>query len=100
MSFLKTVRREAEVAFSKNAQALWFRIFKYVMLVCILYFFWGSRFLGPILLFILAASLSLHLWFRYKTSGWTKSYGLWDYDKNKSALDSDDDVDSKPQNGN
>ncbi|EMY79764.1 hypothetical protein LEP1GSC060_0910 [Leptospira weilii serovar Ranarum str. ICFT] len=95
MSFFKAVRREVEVAFSKNAQPPWFRIFKYVMLVCILYFFWESGFLGPLLLFILVVSLSLHVWFRYKTGGWTKSYGLWNYEKNKSAQD---EVDSKAQN--
>jgi hypothetical protein len=41
-SFNKMVRREMEVAFSKKAQPVWFRILKYILLGCILYFFWGA----------------------------------------------------------
>ncbi|MDI7166958.1 hypothetical protein [Leptospira santarosai] len=83
MSFSKIVRREIEVAFSKHSQPVWFRIFKYIFLGCILFLFWKSRWLGPTLIFLLVFSILLHLWFRYKTHCWTRSYGLWKYDQNK-----------------
>jgi hypothetical protein len=80
-SFNKIVKREMEVAFSKQAQPVWFRITKYVLLGCILYFFWGTKLLAIILLTLSAFSIFLHFWYRYKTSRWTKSYGLWKHDK-------------------
>ncbi|EKO35891.1 hypothetical protein LEP1GSC171_0058 [Leptospira santarosai str. HAI1380] len=48
-----------------------------------MFLFWKSRWLGPTLIFLLVFSILLHLWFRYKTHGWTRSYGLWKYDQNK-----------------
>jgi hypothetical protein len=83
MPFNKTIKREIEVAFSKRSQPLWFRILKYLLLGGIVYFFWGSKLLWIILLILFAFSMILHFWFRYKTHGWTKSYGMWKYDKNK-----------------
>jgi hypothetical protein len=77
MSFNKTIQREIEVAFSKHAQPVWFRILKYVLLAITCYFFW------IILIVLFVASLCLHFWYRYKTDGWTKSYGMWNYKKNK-----------------
>ncbi|MEI9908431.1 MAG: hypothetical protein WDO71_01405 [Bacteroidota bacterium] len=84
MSFRKIIKREIEVAFSKHSQPVWFRILKYILLAIVLYFFWGSQLLGIILLILFAAALVLHFWYRYKTYGWTKSYGMWNYDKGKS----------------
>jgi len=84
MSFSKILKREYEVAFSKNAQPLWFRILKYVLLGCFIYFFWNSKLFWIILTIVFILSLSLHFWYRFKTHGWTRSYGGWDYDKNRS----------------
>jgi hypothetical protein len=89
MSFNKIIKREIEVAFSKHAQPVWFRIVKYIVLGFIIYFFWGTRLLWIILLTIIVLSLFLHFWYRYKTNGWEKSYGLWKYDKSKSNQDTD-----------
>jgi len=83
----KTVRREFEVAFSKNSQPVVFRIVKYVLLGISLYLFWGSKYLWTTLLILFAIALFLHFWYRYKTEGWTKSYGMWNYEKNKSKLE-------------
>lgn len=66
---------------------MWFRILKYVLLGCLIYFLWGSKWLWLILIVIFVFGLSLHFWCRYKTEGWTKSYGAWDYEKNKCLLD-------------
>jgi hypothetical protein len=77
MSFRTTIQRELEVAFSKDAQPVWFRIVKYILLGGLFYFLWGTRLLWIILLSLLVVGASLHFWFRRKTHGWTKSYGLW-----------------------
>jgi hypothetical protein len=84
MSFNKIIKREIEVAFSKHSQPAWFRILKYILLGFILFFFWGTKFLWIILLVLFAFAMLLHFWYRYKTHGWTKSYGLWKHDKSKS----------------
>jgi hypothetical protein len=87
LKFSKLLKREYEVAFSKNAQPIWLRVVKYLVLACSIYFFWRSTLFWIILAIVLFLSLALHFWYRYKTEGWTKSYGGWDYDKNRSKLD-------------
>ena len=81
MKFSKTIKREAEVAFSKHSQPIWFRILKYVLLGSVLYFFWGSKLLWISLVVMFAFAMCLHFWYRHKTAGWTKGYGLWKLDK-------------------
>ena len=83
MALNKTIKRELEVAFSKHAQPVWLRVLKYIVLGCLLYFFWGEKLLWIILTVVLLLGLSLHFWYRYKTHGWTKSFGGWDFEKNK-----------------
>jgi len=83
MTLGKTIKRELEVAFSKHSQPTWFRIFKYVLLASILFFFWGTKLLWIILVIMFAFAMLLHFWYRYKTHGWTKSYGLWKHDKDR-----------------
>ena len=79
----KTVKRELEVAFSKKSQPVWFRVLKYILLACIVYFFWGTNLLWISLVVLFVLSLLLHFWFRWKTDGWTKSYGMWKYESGK-----------------
>ena len=88
MPLSKAVKREIEVAFAKHAQPVWLRILKYIFLACLIYFFWGNRLLWIILPSLLVAALTLHFWYRHKTHAWTKSYGGWDYEKNKPHLNS------------
>lgn len=83
MALGKTIKRELEVAFSKHSQPIWFRVFKYILLGAIVYFFWGTRLLWIILLIMFAVAMLLHFWYRYKTHGWTKSYGLWKHDNDR-----------------
>ena len=83
MALSKTIKREIEVAFSKHAQPAWFRIVKYILLASLVYFLWGRKLLWIILLIMISVGLLLHFWYRYKTKGWTRSYGAWNYDKNK-----------------
>jgi Flp pilus assembly protein TadB len=79
MAHHKGIKREFEVAFSKNAQPLWLRIVKYIPVAAIIYLLWGTRSLWIILVSLLLISLSIHFWYRYKTRGWTKSFGGWKY---------------------
>ena len=81
MSFKRIMNREFEVAFSKKSQPVWFRIVKYIVVVCLIYFLWGTLLLWILLSALFILGLVLHLWYRYKTEGWTKSYGMWRYDK-------------------
>jgi len=81
MPVSKTIKREFEVAFSKQSQPIWFRIFKYIVLGLVIYFFWGTNSLWIILLILFVLAMFLHFWYRYKTNGWRKSYGMWKYDK-------------------
>lgn len=83
MSFKKTLKREFEVAFSKNAQPAWFRIMKYAVLGVMIYLLWGTKWLWIILVILFVIAMVLHFWVRFKTNGWTKSYGMWKYEDNK-----------------
>jgi hypothetical protein len=83
MAFNKAIKREIEVAFSKHSQPLWFRLLKYILLGCLLYFLWGSELLWIILLLMFVLAMMLHLWYRYKTRGWTRSYGLWKHENDR-----------------
>jgi len=83
MSFKKALKREFEVAFSKNAQPAWFKIMKYAVLGVVIYLFRETKWLWIILAILFVIAMFIHFWVRYKTNGWTKSYGMWNYEKNK-----------------
>jgi hypothetical protein len=83
MALGKIIKRELEVAFSKHSQPIWFRVLKYILLGAILYFFRDTKLLWIILLIMFAFAMLLHFWYRYKTNGWTKSYGLWKHEKDR-----------------
>lgn len=84
MSFSKIMKREIEVAFTRHSQPIWFRILKYVLLIVTFYFFRQEKLFWIILCIGFASGLVLHLWYRSKTQGWTKSYGLWKHEESKS----------------
>lgn len=81
MPFSEIIKREIEIAFSKHSQPVWFRVTKYILLSILIYFLWGTDTLWIVLLVLLILSLCLHFWYRYKTKGWTQSYGMWKYHK-------------------
>lgn len=87
MTFRKIIKREIEVAFSKDAQPLWFRILKYAVLGILLYCFWDSKTFWILFLIGVVLSFLLHLWYRHKTDGWTKSYGLWKHENERRKKD-------------
>ncbi|MFD0751623.1 hypothetical protein ACFQZS_15840 [Mucilaginibacter calamicampi] len=73
----KLIKRELQVAFSKRAQPLWFRITKYCLFIFLGCMLWNGGSFGLVFSLLIIASLCLHFWYRYKTRGWTKSYGFW-----------------------
>jgi hypothetical protein len=83
MSLKKVIKREIEVAFSKHSQPIWFRVCKYILLVLVIFFFWDTKMLLVILSFLFVFSFAMHFWYRYKTKGWTQSYGLWKFRPDK-----------------
>ncbi|WP_460915420.1 hypothetical protein [Spirosoma areae] len=83
MSYRQIITRELEVAFSRNAQPIWFRLAKYLVLGVLLYVYWNTSTLWLWLGISTVAGLILHIWYRYQTKGWTRSYGGWNYEKNK-----------------
>jgi hypothetical protein len=87
MKVPKTIKRELEVAFSKRSQPIWLRILKYVFFVVLLYFFWRSKLFWIIFIGVLFLGLILHFWVRYKTDAWTRSYGLWKHENDKTIID-------------
>lgn len=80
------LKRELEVAFSKDAQPVWFRIVKYIALGFMFYFLWGSLWLWIILVSMLLVGGFVHFWYRHKTEGWTKSYGMWKHERDRGKL--------------
>jgi len=79
----KFIQREFESDFSKYSQPVWFRILKYILFACMLHFFWGSIWIWMTLPAMMALTLLLHFWYKYKTHRWTRSYDLWRQDEAK-----------------
>lgn len=77
--FKHILRREVEVALTQNPQPLWARVLKYVVLTALIFFFHRSKTFWILLGVAVLLALLVHFWYRYKTAGWTKSYGGWEY---------------------
>jgi hypothetical protein len=63
----KNPAREAEVAFSRHAQPVWFRLVKYPVLLAAGYLLWDTKYFWGCFGILLLASVALHLFYRYKT---------------------------------
>lgn len=74
----ETLRREARVAFSKKAQPVWFRVVKWVLFLGITAALFRTGYFWYWLAGISVIALGLHLFYRWKTHGWTQPYGMWD----------------------
>ena len=72
-----------EVAFSKYSQPIVFRIIKYIVIALLVLFLWGTNLLWMVLGSMFTLGLILHFWFRYKTKGWTQSYGMWKHERDR-----------------
>src|SRR5687767_10792502 len=77
----RTIRREIKVAFSKHTQPAAFRVIKWALLVLYICLSWHKPYFVSMLAGLVGVALIMHFFYRYKTRGWTKSFGGWDYDK-------------------
>ncbi|MGY3214514.1 hypothetical protein ACVW2L_003567 [Mucilaginibacter sp. HD30] len=82
MKAKQILKQELQVAFSKHAQPVWFRIIKYVLILGAVVFFSRDTLFWPVFILLAVLSVLLHFWYRYKTHGWTKKYGMWKPVKN------------------
>ena len=72
------IRRELNVAFSRKGQPLWFRFIKWAVILFTAWNYWQAPYFGVCIAAAFLLGLALHLFWRYKTKGWTKAWGGWD----------------------
>ena len=73
----QTIKRELRVAFSRNAQPMWFRVTKWVVFLSVTQWLYGTQwFWGWMAGGVLAGS-TVHFVYRWKTQGWTRPGGGW-----------------------
>ena len=70
------IRREARRSLPARP-TLWFRILKWAILIVVGVTFWRAPLFWVCLLAALVLSLALHLFWRWKTKGWTQPWGGW-----------------------
>jgi hypothetical protein len=77
MSVGSVVRGEMRVALSKHAQPVWFRVLKWIVILAISALLWRSSYFWWWILGGLAAGVTIHSIWRWKTRGWTRPWGGW-----------------------
>ena len=75
---MNAVQRELQVAFSPRAQPWWFRLIKWSVLIVVTARYRQRWWFPYVVVFALIGSVSLHLFYRWKTQGWTRAWGGWD----------------------
>jgi hypothetical protein len=78
MSFKEFWKKEKYVAV--HGQTAGFRIMKYIIMLIvgsIIYYNWGLVTLAWAILYAFIFAIAMHFFFRWKTDGWTKSWGLY-----------------------
>jgi len=71
------MRREVRVALSRHAQPAWFRVVKWACILAGIALFHDRRWFWWTLAGLTAASISLHLIYRWRTNVWTRAWGGW-----------------------
>jgi len=75
---MNTVQRELQVAFSPRTQPWWFRLIKWSVLIVITARYRKRSWFRYAVGFAFMGGISLHLFYRWKTQGWTRAWGRWD----------------------
>lgn len=75
---MKTLHRELSVAFSLKTQPLWMRALKWTVPIGVTLLLRDTRFFWWWILGLPALGVALHLFYRWKTAGWTRPWGGWD----------------------
>jgi hypothetical protein len=84
MSFKEAAKKELHVVV--YGQSALFRVVKYIVIVIVaflLYKWKGGRTTAYIFLMLALVSIAAHFFFRWKTKGWTQSWGLYKSSDNK-----------------
>lgn len=78
----EVARRELEIMFARQTQPIWFRIAKWVAYIGLAAYLHrrGSRGFWAGAIGLPLAGVGAHLLYRWKTGGWTRSWGRWQYD--------------------
>jgi hypothetical protein len=78
MSAQRLFKREIRVMFSRKVQPIWFRVLKWIIILGVAILFWRRPYFwwGIAVTFVLG--FGLHLFWRWKTKGWTQPWGGWD----------------------
>ncbi len=71
------LKRELRVVFSKRARPPAFRIIKWIVIITLVGLFHRHRYFWPGVAGLLFAGVALHLFYRWKTHGWTRPWGKW-----------------------
>ena len=74
---LKTIRREWRVAFSKGGKSVPVRLTKWTLFLVVAAALYQSRFFWLWTAGVLLLCLGIHLFYRWKTGGWTRAWGGW-----------------------
>jgi hypothetical protein len=77
MSMRNVIRRELQVAFSRKAQPIWFRVVKWLLFIGISALLWSTPYFWWWILGMLGLSLTVHFVWRWKTKGWTRPWRGW-----------------------
>jgi hypothetical protein len=75
---MNTLQREVRVALSPRAQPWWFRVIKWCIIITITARYRQRHWFPYAAGFALAGSITLHLFYRWKTHSWTRPWGGWD----------------------
>ena len=75
---MKTMQREVQVAFSPRGQPWWFRLIKWSVFITITARYRQRRWFPYAVCLALTGGIALHLFYRWKTHGWTRPWGGWD----------------------
>ena len=71
------IERELQVAFSRYAQPVWFRVAKWVIFLAVSRRLYGTRWFRSWISGGALAGLTVHFVYRWKTRGWTEPWGGW-----------------------
>ncbi len=74
------IRREIEVAFSTETQPMWFRVLKWAIFLGVTRRLQHTRWRTVWLVGAPLSGIMMHLIYRSKTQGWTRSWGGWKAD--------------------
>ena len=77
MELFEMIRRELRVAFSIKAQPVWFRVIKWTVFLMVFGSLWRTRraWFWRLLPSAAIVGVVIHLIWRWKTDGWTRSWG-------------------------